>query len=59
MMMLCYRDKTFCMANCKTVDCSRILTEEIRKKADDFGAPIAMADFSDDCEHYKKGTDNA
>jgi len=43
--MLCYRDKTFCMSpSCKN-DCGRQLTEEVSRRAEHAGLPVAAAYF--------------
>lgn len=53
--MLCYKDSTFCIAKCSNTECSRLLTHEIEQAADDFGLPVAVADFSTaDCTGFKK-----
>jgi len=56
--MICYKDKTFCLSDCVRKDCYRFLSEEDRKGAriwwshDPENAPIAVADFSNDCIWY-------
>ncbi len=50
--MICYKDKTFCMADCKNTKCSRFMTPELEDEARSFGLPVAMADFSDNCADY-------
>jgi hypothetical protein len=60
-MALCYRDMTFCASDCINTDCTRHFGEAEREGSrlwwnhDPDNAPIAVADFSDVCEHYKKG----
>jgi len=60
-MTLCYRDMTFCASDCINTDCTRHFGEAEREGSrlwwnhDPDNAPIAVADFSDVCEHYKKG----
>ena len=60
--MLCYKDKTFCKSDCVNAECHRYLSEEIRQGArrwwnhDPDNAPIAMANFSSNCEAYIKGS---
>lgn len=41
--MLCYRDKTFCSfyKDCKK-ECDRALTEDVKKKAKDFGLGVCQ-----------------
>ena len=56
-----YRDMTFCASDCINTDCARHFGEAEREGSrlwwnhDPDNAPIAVADFSDVCEHYKKG----
>jgi hypothetical protein len=51
--MICYRDKTFCTANCANLPCTSKLTDEVRTDAEKWwgqkGAPIAVSDFSAKC----------
>lgn len=61
--MMCYKDMTFCAANCATVECRRNLTPEVKSGArewwshDPKNAPIALSDFSKDCEGYVEVTE--
>ena len=59
--MLCFRDRTFCSANCDTSPCDRKLTKEVVNAASRWwgkeGAPIAKSDFSRNCEEYKEVND--
>lgn len=52
-----YRDRTFCIARCKTTRCDRKLTEQVRRDAREWwggdGAPIGQANFSSRCEDYQ------
>ena len=56
-----YKDMTFCEAKCANQTCRRNLTEAEREKAikwwgsEDF--PIALSDFSTDCDKYIKAND--
>lgn len=50
--MLCYRDRTFCSANCANDKCSVLFTEKIEKDAARFGLPVAFANFSDSCDDF-------
>ena len=56
--MICYKDITFCQSDCVNTECSRNLTADVEARARSWwggeGAPIAVSDFSDDCEHYQK-----
>lgn len=55
--MLCYRDRTFCNANCKNIDCDDRLTPTIEASAERWwgkpGAPISVSDFSEQCPDYQ------
>lgn len=58
--MMCYRDKTFCSAECATTDCHRQFTERDRIGSEQWArlsgfesAPIAWSDFSTTCPKYK------
>lgn len=55
--MICYRDKTYCIARCSNHDCNSKLTQQVELDAKKWWgndkAPIAMADFSQTCEDYK------
>lgn len=57
--MLCFKDRTFCSAQCKTHICWRHWTDELHEQArrwwdhDPDNAPVAFSDFSKDCEDYK------
>lgn len=61
--MMCYKDMTFCAANCATVKCHRNLTPDVKDGArkwwshDPDNAPIALSDFSVDCTSYKEVTE--
>jgi len=52
-----YKDKTWCMSDCTNTDCFRNFTDKDREQAikwwgnDTF--PIAMRDYSKECEDYK------
>ncbi len=58
--MICYKDRTFCNSDCINTSCHRNFTADERRGArmwwshDPDNAPIAMADFSKDCEAYIK-----
>lgn len=51
--MMCFRDRTFCGAQCFNAECDRRLTPEVTEAAERWwgkpGAPIAMADLSARC----------
>lgn len=55
--MMCYRDMTFCSANCRTI-CSIKFTPEVEEAAirwwGSSDAPIALSDYSDTCPDYKE-----
>ena len=50
--MLCYRDRTFCNAECSNNECPIRVTDKLWKEADDFGLPLALADFSNTCKVF-------
>ena len=54
--MMCYKDMTFCSAECANFDCERQYTPQIQEKAilwwGNDNAPIALSDFSGNCEVY-------
>lgn len=52
--MICYRDRTFCSKPCGNRECSRIKTIQLIESAEDFGLPIAIADFSDSCGMHEE-----
>ena len=47
-LMLTYRDMTFCVTKDCKKPCQRYLTKEIQEQADKAGLPIAIADYN--CE---------
>lgn len=55
--MICFRDKTFCTANCVNHSCDDKLTKQVSADADRWwpgeGAPISTNDFSHRCKNYK------
>ena len=55
--MICYRDRTFCSAPCFNKSCSRLLTEQVKEGARKWwgsdSAPIALSNFSEDCEAFQ------
>lgn len=51
--MICYKDRTFCKSDCTQRSCYRYYDEEVAKDAEDFGLPVALSDFSNDCQWYK------
>jgi len=61
--MICYKDMTFCNAECDNTDCHRMLTPEVWASAakwwegDD--APVAVSDFSNNCGIYIPKKDKA
>jgi len=48
--MICYRDMTFCKAACANESCHRNFTDEVRKMSQKINLPVALADFSEDCD---------
>lgn len=61
--MLCYRDMTFCSADCATKNCPRQFTDKERERSklwwgDGPGeVPVAFSDFSEHCEMYQPISD--
>lgn len=58
--MICYKGKTFCVANCATYDCHRLLTPQVTEDAKQWwypasgAVPISLHDYSSECPAYKK-----
>ena len=58
--MICYKDKTFCVANCATTTCPVMYTEQVQLDSDKWWnkgigkAPIMVSDYSDTCKDYKE-----
>ena len=52
--MICYRDRTYCIAKCTNVECSKMLTKKVKEDAEDFGLPVSFTDFSDTCTDFIK-----
>lgn len=54
--MMCFRDMTFCSAECRTTDCKRNFTLEMAEAAVKWwgreDAPVAFSDFSGNCPDY-------
>ena len=50
--MLCWRDMTFCLAECLTIECHRHKMVVEKENVDNM--PVAWADFSFNCEKYKE-----
>lgn len=57
-MPICYRDMTFCIADCDNKECPRMYTKEVIEAANKWwgedGAPIAISDFSKSCPVFIK-----
>ncbi|WP_230770600.1 hypothetical protein [Sphingomonas sp. Leaf4] len=57
--MICYRDRTFCIADCTRTDCDVRMTPEVQAGADRWWAgfpgpaPIATGDRSAHCEYHQ------
>ncbi len=47
--MLCYKDTTFCTAECTDTECRR---HKIHVPEDTFGFPVAYCDFSAHCPRF-------
>ena len=60
-MSLCYKDMTFCWSDCTNTTCLRHFGDAEREGSrkwwdhDPDNAPVAMSDYSEVCEAYKKG----
>ena len=56
--MICYRDMTFCNAECGNTECRRNFTEELREDAIKWWGnenfPVAKADFKTGCLNFKE-----
>ena len=54
--MICYKDMTFCLAECANDKCSRKYTKEVVASAAKWWgsdeAPIAVQDMSTNCNEY-------
>ena len=50
--MICYKDRSYCVAKCMTKECARNLSKEEQQHALELGLPIALTDFSSDCDSY-------
>lgn len=59
--MICFRDKTFCTADCANKLCPDKLTDKVTQDAKKWwgseSAPIAVSDFSENCTRYVKLVD--
>ena len=56
--MICFKDMTFCKSECKNTKCDRKLTDKVWSDAKKWWgsdeAPVAITDYSGDCEHFIK-----
>jgi len=56
--MMCYRDITFCIAECANTNCQRKFTDKVQQDAQKWwgneNAPIAVSDLSEGCEDYRE-----
>ena len=56
---MCYKDRTFCESDCTNSGCFRYFGPKERAAAIKWWGsedlPLAVSDFSSDCEGYKKG----
>jgi hypothetical protein len=54
--MMCYKDMTYCNADCLTILCPRKFTEEDHANAYDWWGdenyPVAFSDLSEGCPDY-------
>lgn len=55
--MLCHKDKTFCVAECRwnkaESDCYNALERERASLTTPWGLPVSQADFSRECKDYE------
>ena len=55
--MICYKDMTFCLSDCKNAYCERHWTAEKSESARRWwggdNAPVAFSDFSKRCDEYQ------
>ena len=51
--MICYLDMTFCRSDCINEKCHRNVTDSVREGAEEINLPLALCDFSDDCDLYE------
>lgn len=62
-MAVCFRDMTFCEANCENVACHRNITPAVKAAGEKWWGspdfPIAVSDFSKTCGEYKARADKA
>ena len=63
--MICFKDRTFCSAKCKTTDCFRNWNANLQAEAERWAAgfipkgepiPVAWSDFSETCPDYEETT---
>lgn len=53
--MICYRDRTFCNSDCTNEECQRNYTKERHEQnINGVNLPVAMADFSKNCDRYQE-----
>jgi len=50
--MICYKDMTFCNAECDNLECHRFYDAGIQADAEQAGLPISLADFSPTCPYH-------
>lgn len=54
--MICYKDRAYCSKSlareCKDEDCSRTLTDEDRRKAEELKLFFSIADFYRECDKW-------
>lgn len=59
--MICYKDRTFCSSDCTNSACYRFFGEYHRLQSIKWwgseDAPVAFADFSNNCEDYTNELD--
>ncbi len=50
--MICYKDRTFCVAECANTQCGSKLTDEVKFAASYYGLPLSLSDLSGNCELF-------
>lgn len=54
---MCFRDMTFCIAECANTNCPRKYTDKVQRFAEIWwgskDAPISLGDMSEGCKDYQ------
>ena len=51
--MICYRDKTFCTAQCANEECPDKLTIDVIRASIDTGLDVSQDNFQETCSAFK------